>query len=247
MIAVGSTVLTDGLACFRGIADAGSDHTVIVTGSGRRAARHPTFRWLNTILSNIKGSIVGTYRAVCPKHIVRTLAEFEWRFNHRTNFAAMISVLRQAALNTCPVTYGDQMVRKQETFRARSKLGSAITFCAALLFFEDDWQYRAQTSGSPSLGHLCSGERSQSGGTSLSPSQKGMPVTINVTFLKGASDPIATWADFGVSGSWSNSASVIRFLRFSYDADQIEWTDALSCVSPAAAPWPVLLAFKAIT
>lgn len=41
MIAVGWTVFTDGLACFRGIADAGSDHTVIITGSGRRAARHP--------------------------------------------------------------------------------------------------------------------------------------------------------------------------------------------------------------
>lgn len=107
MIAVGSTVLTDGLACFRGIADAGSDHTVIVTGSGRRAARHPAFRWVNTILSNIKGSIVGTYRAVRRKHIVRTLAEFEWRFNHRTNLAAMISVLGQAAVNTCPVTYDD--------------------------------------------------------------------------------------------------------------------------------------------
>jgi hypothetical protein len=107
MIAAGSTVLTDGLACFRGVMDAGSDHTVIITGSGRRAARHPAFKWVNTILSNIKGSIVGTYRAVRRKHIVRTLAEFEWRFNHRVHLAAMIPVLGQAAVNTCPVTYAD--------------------------------------------------------------------------------------------------------------------------------------------
>lgn len=107
MIAVGSTVLTDGLACFRGIADAESHHTVIITGSGRRAARHPAFMWVNTILSNIKGSIVGTYRAVRRKHIVRTLAEFEWRFNHRAHLAAMIPLLGQAAVSTCPVTYAD--------------------------------------------------------------------------------------------------------------------------------------------
>ncbi len=46
-------------------------------------------------------------RAVRRKHMVRTLAEFEWRFNNRTHLAAMIPVLGQAAVNTCPVTYDD--------------------------------------------------------------------------------------------------------------------------------------------
>jgi hypothetical protein len=73
----------------------------------RRAACHSAFKWVNTILSNINGSIVGTYRAVRRKHIVRTLAEFEWRFNHRTHLAAVIPILGQAAVNTCPVTYAD--------------------------------------------------------------------------------------------------------------------------------------------
>ena len=49
----------------------------------------------------------GTYRAVRRKHIVRTLAEFEWRFNYRVHLATMIPVLGQAAVNTCPVTYAD--------------------------------------------------------------------------------------------------------------------------------------------
>ena len=62
---------------------------------------------MNTIFINIKGSMVGTYRAERRKHIVRTLAEFEWRFNHRVHLAAMIPVLLQAAVNTCPVTYAD--------------------------------------------------------------------------------------------------------------------------------------------
>jgi ISXO2-like transposase domain len=47
-------VLTDGLKCFRGVADAGSMHLPIRTGSGRQAARHPAFKWANTVLGNIK-------------------------------------------------------------------------------------------------------------------------------------------------------------------------------------------------
>ena len=69
--------------------------------------RHPAFRWVNTILGHIKGSIVATYRAGSQQHIVRTLAEFEWRFNNRTNLAAPIPVLGQAAVNTYPVTSAD--------------------------------------------------------------------------------------------------------------------------------------------
>jgi hypothetical protein len=60
IIAPGSTVVTDGLACFRGAADAGCAHISIATGSGRRAARHPAFRWVNTVLGNIKTANVGT-------------------------------------------------------------------------------------------------------------------------------------------------------------------------------------------
>jgi len=41
IIAAGATVVTDGLKCFRGIADAGCTHVAIATGSGPAAARHP--------------------------------------------------------------------------------------------------------------------------------------------------------------------------------------------------------------
>lgn len=105
IIAPGTTVVTDGLACFKGVADAGCAHEAIVTGSGRHAARHPAFKWVNTVLANIKTSIVGTYKAVRKKHMVRTLAEFEWRFNHRDNLAAMIPVLASAAVRTKPQPY----------------------------------------------------------------------------------------------------------------------------------------------
>ena len=105
IIAPGAFVVTDGLACFKGVADAGCEHFPIVTGSGRRAAQHPSFRWMNTVLGNIKTAITATYKAVRKKHMVRTLAEFEWRFNNRENLAAMIPVLACAAARTKPAPY----------------------------------------------------------------------------------------------------------------------------------------------
>lgn len=105
IIAEGATVVTDGLKCFRGVADAGCRHVAMTTGSGRKAARHPAFKWVNIMLGNIKTSIAGTYRAIRKKHMVRYLAEFEWRFNHRFDLAAMIPALGRAAVRTPPATY----------------------------------------------------------------------------------------------------------------------------------------------
>lgn len=105
MIAPGATVITDGLACFRGVADAGCAHIALPTGSSLGAARHPSFKWVNTMLGNIKSAITGTYRSIRKKHIVRYLAEFEWRFNNRFDLAAMIPALGIAAAATKPKPY----------------------------------------------------------------------------------------------------------------------------------------------
>ena len=105
VVAQGARVVTDGLSSFRGVTDAGLIHEVVVTGKGYRAAKNPAFTAMNTILGNIKCAIVGTYRAVRRKHVSRYLAEFEWRFNHRTCLAAMIPILTFAAVRTAPVTY----------------------------------------------------------------------------------------------------------------------------------------------
>jgi hypothetical protein len=105
IIAPGAIVVTDGLRCFKGVADAGCEHIALPTGSGRRAARHPAFRWVNTVLANIKTAITATYRAVRKKHMVRTLAEFEWRFNHRYDLAAMIPALAYKATRAKPAPY----------------------------------------------------------------------------------------------------------------------------------------------
>jgi transposase-like protein len=108
-------VITDGLGCFRGVAEAGCTHEAIVTGSGRKAARHPAFKWVNTVLGNIKSALSGTFRAVSGKHAPRALAEFEYRFNRRYDLAAMIPRLGSVALRTPPMPY--RLLKLAEDYR----------------------------------------------------------------------------------------------------------------------------------
>jgi transposase-like protein len=100
-----STVVSDGLGCFAGVTDAGCAHQPIITGSGRKAALTPAFKWVNTALGNIKNAITGTYRAIREKHVPRYLAEFEYRFNRRYDLAAMMPRLGYAAVRTPPMPY----------------------------------------------------------------------------------------------------------------------------------------------
>ena len=98
-------VVSDGLACFGAVTEAGCRHQVIKTGSGPAAARTPAFKWVNTALGNVKAAIVGTYRAIHEKHVPRYLAEFEYRFNRRYDLAAMLPRLTWGAVRTPPMPY----------------------------------------------------------------------------------------------------------------------------------------------
>jgi transposase-like protein len=101
----GCTVWSDGLACFKAIAEAGCTHIPLVTGGGRSSAKHPAFKWVNTMLGNVKNAITGTYHAISKKHAPRYLAEFEYRFNRRYNLPAMIERLAFVAIRTPPMPY----------------------------------------------------------------------------------------------------------------------------------------------
>lgn len=99
----GSWVVSDGLGCFRGVAEAGVNHIPIVTGGGR--PKHPFFRWVNTALGNIKSAIAGTCRSFDGQHTDRYLAAYEWRFNRRFDLAKNIERLARVAVATAPKSY----------------------------------------------------------------------------------------------------------------------------------------------
>ncbi len=101
----GSTVWSDGLGCFRAIEGAGCIHVPIVTGGGRSGGKHPLFKWVNTVLGNVKNAMSGTFHAFHEKHVPRYLAEFEYRFNRRFQLPAMIERLSYVALKTPPMPH----------------------------------------------------------------------------------------------------------------------------------------------
>ena len=77
-------VVRDGGQWFRCIAaQPGIVHERHVTGSDRGAARHPAFRWVNTMLANVKNSLLAAHRAVGANHLPRYLGAYAWRFNRR--------------------------------------------------------------------------------------------------------------------------------------------------------------------
>jgi transposase-like protein len=95
-------VLSDGLACFAAVSEAGCEHQVIVAG-GRKPKELPEFLWLNIILGNLKTSLSGTYHAFkFAKYASRYLAAFAYRFNHRFQLDKLPMNLFMAAIAIRP-------------------------------------------------------------------------------------------------------------------------------------------------
>jgi len=59
-------VLSDALACFLGLQEAGMRHIAIATGRGR--PKNPLFKGVNTDLGNVKNAIRGTCRSCDLQH-----------------------------------------------------------------------------------------------------------------------------------------------------------------------------------
>jgi ribosomal protein L37AE/L43A len=102
-LATSAQVVSDGLWCFRGVEIIGADHQRTVTGSGKAGAKLPQFKAVNTLLSNLKTALTGTYHAFdFAKYAHRYLAEAQYRFNRRFNLASILVRLLRAASLTRP-------------------------------------------------------------------------------------------------------------------------------------------------
>jgi len=97
-------VITDGLPCFMAVSGQGFSHLPLRT-SGNKALQDSTFKWVNTVLGNVKCALVGTYRALSGKHVSRYLSSFGYRFNRRFSLPDMFARLAYVALRTPPMPY----------------------------------------------------------------------------------------------------------------------------------------------
>lgn len=100
-----STVLTDRMPGFNTLEHVVRDHQPQEMPGGWRNTKHPAFRWVNTILGNLKGNLLAICRGVGAKHLPRYLAEFQWRFNRRFDLASILQRLLQASAATPPMPY----------------------------------------------------------------------------------------------------------------------------------------------
>jgi len=98
----GAVVLSDGMPGFRGVEQASIHHTAIKTTRNRHA-QDVVFRWVNTILGNVKRAIDGTYHAIRRPYIDRYLILFQFRFNHRFNLKAMMTTTIKLMVDTQPI------------------------------------------------------------------------------------------------------------------------------------------------
>ena len=98
-LARGCEVISDGLACFRAVAEVGCTHQPVIV-NGRHPKDLPDFRWINTVISNLKTSFSGTFHSLrFEKYAERYLGSFCYRFNRRFHLEEMTGRILRAACN----------------------------------------------------------------------------------------------------------------------------------------------------
>jgi hypothetical protein len=114
-----ATVVSDGLWCFAAVKSIGAAHrpTVVSSlGSGKEGVKLAQFKWVNTMLGNLKMSLGGTYHAFSHrKYAHRYLAEFAYRFNRRYDLTTILPRLLYAIVNFKPMPL--KILRLSETGR----------------------------------------------------------------------------------------------------------------------------------
>lgn len=98
-----SIVVTDGLPCFAAVQHAGCGHEAIILSKDSQGPKRKEFKWINTVIGNVKNSIRGTYHAVSSKYLPRYFAEFCYRFNRRFDLKTIVRRLLHAAVSNPPL------------------------------------------------------------------------------------------------------------------------------------------------
>lgn len=97
------SVITDGFRPFSNMCDVVDLHHSINTKDLYKDPENWYFHWVNTMISNVKTSLHGTYHAISSKHLPRYLGEFNFRFNNRFDVGSMIDIFIEQAVITKPL------------------------------------------------------------------------------------------------------------------------------------------------
>jgi transposase-like protein len=95
-------IVSDGLGCFRAVTRVGCAHEPIVAAKTGWSEKIPAFRWVNTVVGNLKTAMVGTMKHVAKRYVPRYFAEFQYRFNRRYDLPEMLDRLGAIASKAPP-------------------------------------------------------------------------------------------------------------------------------------------------
>lgn len=95
-------IVSDGLGCFRAVKRIGCTHEPVVAARTGWSEKIPAFRWVNTVLGNVKTAMLGTMKHVAKRYVQRYFAEFQYRFNRRADLPAMLDRLGYIATRAAP-------------------------------------------------------------------------------------------------------------------------------------------------
>jgi ribosomal protein L37AE/L43A len=95
-------LITDGLSSLAAAAPVVAEHEAIVV-SPRKSSELSPFRWVNTVISNVKTAIRGTYHHFdFAKYRRRYLAQTQYRINRRFDLASLVGRMVWASARTAP-------------------------------------------------------------------------------------------------------------------------------------------------
>jgi hypothetical protein len=99
----GFVVLSDGLGCFAAVTDAGCIHLPRVMGT-LKPKDLPEFKWINTVLGNLKTTLSGAFHALKYRMYGQTyLAAVAYRFNRRFDLRGLVATLIADVARSKPV------------------------------------------------------------------------------------------------------------------------------------------------
>ena len=106
----GCVVLSDGLGCFAAVNEAGCVHLPRVVGT-LKPRDLPEFKWINTVLGNLKTTLSGAFHALQYRKYGQTyLAAFAYRFNRRFDLRDLLASLIVDVARSKPVP--EKVVRR---------------------------------------------------------------------------------------------------------------------------------------